>query len=44
MDVINRFLSTYVLNALWQIPVIAATTWLCLRFAKRLPASHHHVV
>jgi hypothetical protein len=44
MDAINRFLSTYVLNALWQIPVIAATAWLCLRFAKRLPASHHHVL
>ena len=44
MDAINRILSTYVLNALWQIPVIAATAWLCLRFAKRLPARHHHIV
>ena len=44
MATVNLILSTYVLNALWQIPVIAATAWLCMKFASRLPAKYKHAV
>ena len=44
MATVNLILSTYVLNALWQIPVIAATAWLCMKFASRLPAKYQHAV
>jgi beta-lactamase regulating signal transducer with metallopeptidase domain len=44
MATVNLILSTYVLNALWQIPVIAATAWLCMKLANRLPAKYHHAV
>jgi beta-lactamase regulating signal transducer with metallopeptidase domain len=44
MTTVNLILSTYVLNALWQIPVIAATAWLCMKFASRLPAKYQHGV
>src|SRR5215471_19066749 len=44
MDVINQVLLTYVLNAFWQIPLIAATAWLCLKLASRLSPTHHHAV
>jgi hypothetical protein len=38
MATVNLILSTYVLNVLWQIPVIAATARLCMKLANRLPA------
>src|SRR5467141_1474883 len=44
MAMISLILSTYVLNALWQIPVIAATAWVCMKFANRLPAKYRHAV
>ena len=44
MATINLIVSTYVLNALWQIPVIAATAWACMKFASRLPAKYRHAV
>lgn len=44
MATINLTVSTYVLNALWQIPVIAATAWACMKFANRLPAKYRHAV
>jgi hypothetical protein len=44
MATINLMVSTYVLNALWQIPVIAATAWACMKFANRLPAKYRHAV
>lgn len=44
MPTINMILSTYVLNALWQIPVIVATAWLCMKVANRLPAKYRHAV
>ncbi len=44
MATVNLILSTYVLNALWQIPVIAATAWLCMKFASRLPTKYQHAV
>jgi len=44
MATANLILSTYVLNALWQIPVIAATAWLCMKFASRLSAKYQHAV
>src|SRR5215472_3268576 len=44
MATINLIVSTYVLNALWQIPVIAATAWACMKFANRLPAKYRHAV
>lgn len=44
MAPVNLILSTYVLNALWQIPIIAATAWLCVTFANRLPAKYQHAV
>ncbi len=44
MATVNLILSTYVLNALWQIPVIVATAWLCMKFASRLPAKYQHAV
>lgn len=44
MATINLIVSTYVLNALWQIPVISATAWACMKFANRLPAKYRHAV
>lgn len=44
MATINLVVSTYVLNALWQIPVIAATAWACMKIANRLPAKYRHAV
>jgi beta-lactamase regulating signal transducer with metallopeptidase domain len=44
MATISLIVSTYVLNALWQIPVIVATAWVCMKFANRLPAKYRHAV
>lgn len=44
MDTISPVLSTFILNALWQVPFIAATAWLCVRITKRLPAKYHHAI
>ena len=44
MATINLIVPTFVLNALWQIPVIAATAWVCMKSANRLPAKYRHAV
>jgi beta-lactamase regulating signal transducer with metallopeptidase domain len=44
VDAISQLLSTYVLNALWQIPLVAATAWFCVKFASRLSAKYHHAL
>jgi beta-lactamase regulating signal transducer with metallopeptidase domain len=44
MGATSLMLSTYVLNALWQIPLIALTAWICIKLANRLPAKYHHAV
>ena len=43
MDAISRLLTTYMLNALWEIPVIATAAWLCVRLASRLSSRYHHI-
>lgn len=43
MDAISRLLTTYMLNALWEIPIIAAAAWLCVRLASRVSSRYHHM-
>jgi beta-lactamase regulating signal transducer with metallopeptidase domain len=44
METINWYLLTFLLNALWQIPVIAGGAALAARLLRHGPANHRHVV
>jgi TonB family protein len=44
METISRFLLTFLVNSLWQVPVAAGVAWLACRCMRRLPASHRHAV
>src|SRR5690349_16279841 len=44
METISRSLVTFLLNSLWQIPLVAAVAWLGCRALRRSPASHLHAV
>lgn len=44
MATIDRFLLTFLLNALWQIPLIAIVSALLGRLMRNGPASHRHVL
>jgi len=44
METISRSLLTFLLNALWQIPLAAAVAALACRFLHKGPASHRHAV
>lgn len=44
METISRILPTFLLNSLWQIPLIAAIAMLACRLMRRGPAVHQHVV
>src|ERR1051325_2127527 len=44
METISRFLVTFLLNAVWQIPLVAAVAWLACRLLRRSPAAHLHAI
>ncbi len=44
METISRSLLTFLLNALWQIPSLAAVAWLACRWMRNGPAGHRHAV
>ena len=44
METISRCLITFLLNALWQIPLIAAVAALACRLTRNGPASHRHAM
>ncbi len=44
METISRCLLTFLLNSLWQIPLVAAVAMLVCRVMRNGPASHRHAV
>ena len=44
METISRYLLTFLLNSLWQIPLVAAVAALVCRAMRRGPAVHRHAV
>jgi hypothetical protein len=44
IDLICRMLLSYVVNALWQIPIIATTTVLCSKLIRWLPSGQRHLL
>src|ERR1017187_6169269 len=44
METISRYLLTFLLNSLWQIPLAAGVAALACRMLRRGPASHRHAV
>src|SRR5437763_11798091 len=44
METISRFLLTFLLNSLWQIPLTAAVASLTGWLMRHSPASHRHIV
>lgn len=44
METISRYLLTFLVNSLWQIPLLAAIAWLAGRGLRKSPASHSHAV
>jgi len=44
METISRYLLTFLLNALWQVPLVTAVAALASRFLRQAPARHAHAV
>ena len=44
MESLSRLLFTFLLNALWQIALVAAVAWLACRVLRRSPASYLHAL
>jgi beta-lactamase regulating signal transducer with metallopeptidase domain len=44
MAEISRLTVTYLVNAMWQLPIIAAFGWLCLKPLRRVPMNYQHGV
>jgi beta-lactamase regulating signal transducer with metallopeptidase domain len=44
METLSRLLLTFLLNSLWQVPLITATAWLVSKLLHQGPASHRHAV
>jgi beta-lactamase regulating signal transducer with metallopeptidase domain len=44
METISRSLLTFLLNALWQIPLLAGVAWLACRWMRNGPAADRHAV
>src|SRR5258707_11331480 len=44
METISRSLLTFLVNSLWQIPLVAAVAALACRLMRNGPASHRHAV
>jgi beta-lactamase regulating signal transducer with metallopeptidase domain len=44
MEEINRLALTFLLNALWQAPVVAAVAGACSLLLKKSPSRHRHLV
>jgi len=41
---ISRLLVTYLINALWQVPMVAAMAWVCMKLMRRVAVSYKHGV
>jgi len=44
METISRFVLTFLLNSLWQIPVVAAVAAAACWFTRNGPAAHRHII
>jgi beta-lactamase regulating signal transducer with metallopeptidase domain len=44
VETINRSLLTFLLNSLWQIPLVAGIAWIACRLMRNGPAAHRHAV
>jgi TonB family protein len=44
METLNRFLLTFLLNSIWQIPLAAMVAALACRFLRDAPAAYRHAV
>ena len=44
METINHALLTFLLNSLWQVPLVAAVAWLGSKVLRNGPASHWHAI
>jgi hypothetical protein len=44
MSTISHLLTTFLVNSLWQIPLIAAVTALCATLIRPVPSAYRHVV
>jgi beta-lactamase regulating signal transducer with metallopeptidase domain len=44
MQTASRLIFTFLLNGLWQIPLIAAAAWLSARLLRNGPAAHRHAI
>lgn len=44
MDALSQTILTFVVNALWQAPLVVAIAWVVLRMARSAPARFRHVV
>jgi len=44
MIVTSRLLTTFLVNSIWQVPLIAAIAALCSRLMRRTPSAYRHVV
>ena len=44
METLSRMFLTFLLNSLWQVPLVAALAWLISKTLSQAPASHRHTV
>ena len=44
MENASRLVFTFLLNSLWQLPLICGAAWLAARFLRNGPASHRHAL
>ena len=44
MEEISRLAVAYLVNALWQVPMVAAMAWVCLKLMRRVPVSYKHAI
>src|SRR5689334_19034011 len=44
METISRALLTFLLNSIWQVPLVAAVAWLACRLMRRSSASYRNAV
>jgi beta-lactamase regulating signal transducer with metallopeptidase domain len=44
MTEISRLAATYLINSIWQVPIVAVVAWLCLKPLRRVPVNYQHWV
>src|SRR2546427_3569089 len=44
MEIISRLVATFLVNALWQVPLVAAAAALAARLMRSAPARYQHLV